>query len=654
MPSPPTAPLPPMPASRRRQGRKSSSPTFRGAALALAAAALAAAAAVVLSTPPAAADSASDGGTVEGTETQNCPTYATQMYYAYQYLVRQANTGTSDAGNEYYFTQPSLFKYGAGQWLWDSCGAIIANTHRNVDDAVAEFRTLMDAQVSTGMVPEEISWPSGSGNTVSQMPTIPFALQTIYNKTNDVSFLKEQIPKVAAYLDWWRTTRDLGDGLVVTVHPWETGIDASPAFDAPWHFTPTGSALLDYTTLYLKFPELQSYYANTWDNNYTAILAQTKAQSSVTADWFVVQDIAINTLVAVGWAVLGDLVSIYDTTTAATYYAKNKAHEAAIQSRMWNGTLGRFVTTYKDQDGTWQSTSVQTIQSIFPLLLRSLTSTQRAALIADVTNTGKFWTTYPFPSVSKAESTYTPKYVYNLLWRGPSWGFTNWFVVQGLLYVGRTDLASTAVDRWSAAINASGVWEMWNPDTGVGYGAEGLGMSTTFVDALYRLGKVNSTNEYAGGGITVDDLSASGTEGGSGGNAYDDSWWVLAYGNHSRIARIDLAGGTRVDQIALLYADDRSADTYYSTHGDVGTSNTVSLTVPAGVSVTSAYYCTGSYSLSTRVFYLKLTLSNAATVSIGTTTSSCYTVTPPTGQRIVSIYGRSGSANDQLGFYSYH
>ncbi|RLN88399.1 hypothetical protein BBJ28_00004308 [Nothophytophthora sp. Chile5] len=590
------------------------------------------------------------------TETWICPTYASQQYCAYQYLVRQANTGTSDAGDTYYFTQPSLFKYGAGQWLWDSCGAIIANVHRDIDDAITEFRTLMYAQGSDGMVPEEITWPAGSGNAWSQMPTIPWALQAIYNKTGDVSFLKEQVPKVAAYLNWWRTTRDLGDGLVVTVHPWEVGIDASPAFDAAWHWSPTGVAAVDFATLYLKFPELKSYYSGTWDNNFTAVLEQTSAQSSLTADWFMVEDIAINTLVAAGWGVLGDLVSEYDTATAATYYAYNQAHEKAIHSRMWDGSLGQFVTTYKDQDGTWQSTSLQTVQSLFPLLLRSLNSTQRAAVLADVTDEAKFWTEYPFPSVSKAEDTYTPKYVYNLLWRGPSWGFTNWFVIQGLLYIGETEVASTAVDRWSNAINASGVWEMWNPETGVGYGAEGLGMSATFVDMLYRLGKVDSTNEYAGNGITVDDLWASGVVGSSSdGDAYDDSWWVLSYGNYSTINRIDLAGGTRVDQIALLYGDSRSDDTYYSTHGDVGTSDTTSLTVPSGVDITQVKTCTGTYALFyTRIFYIQFTLSNGDSVSIGTTTSKCYTYTPPTGQRIVSLVGRSGSANDEVGFYGYY
>ncbi|KAI9331029.1 Six-hairpin glycosidase-like protein [Zopfochytrium polystomum] len=624
---------------------------------AAAAAAFAALLLVGSSAPAGVSAGASDGGTTEGSETQFCPTHATQIYSAYSYLQRQANKGTANSGSPYYFTQPSLFKYGAGQWLWDSCGAIIANTHRNVDDAITEFRTLMAAQVANGMVPEEISWPSGSGNSVSQMPTIPWALQTIFNNTGDVTFLKEQVPKVAAYLDWWRNTRDLGDGLVVTVHPWETGIDASPAYDAAWHFTPTGSDLVDYPILYLKFPELQSYYANTWNNNYTAILARQSAESSITANWFVVQDIAINTLVAAGWGVLGDLASQYDPVQAAKYYAKNAAHEAAIKSRMWDASLKRFVTTFKDQDGSFKSSSVQTIQSLFPLLLRSLTSDQRSAIIADIIDPNKFWTAYPFPSVSKAESTYHPKYVYNLLWRGPSWGFTNWFVVHALLTTGnRPDIASAAVDRWAAAISVNGVWEMWNPDTGVGYGAEGLGMSSTFVDALYRTNKVNSTYGYSGNGLNVTtDLWASGEQGSAtGGDPYDDSWWVGAYGRNARISKIFLAGGTRVDQIAITYADARSSDTYTSVHGDVGTSATKSITLAPGVNVASTISCIGQYGGGRRVFYVQFKMTDGSSIDIGTTTSQCYTNTPPAGMRIVALSGRSGSANDKVGFYGYY
>ena len=34
------------------------------------------------------------------------------------------------------------------------------------------------------------------------------------------------------YFDWWKNERDIdGSGLVTILHPWESGIDLSPAYD---------------------------------------------------------------------------------------------------------------------------------------------------------------------------------------------------------------------------------------------------------------------------------------------------------------------------------------------------------------------------------------------------------------------------------------
>jgi hypothetical protein len=35
-----------------------------------------------------------------------------------------------------------------------------------------------------------------------------------------------------------------------------------------------------------------------------------------------------------------------------------------------------------------------------------------------------------------------------------------------------------------------GVWEMWNPETGQGYGVKELGMSTSVLDIIYKLKEV--------------------------------------------------------------------------------------------------------------------------------------------------------------------
>ena len=40
------------------------------------------------------------------------------------------------------------------------------------------------------------------------------------------------VPKLVRYFTWWKNNRDVdGNGLVTILHPWESGIDLSPAYD---------------------------------------------------------------------------------------------------------------------------------------------------------------------------------------------------------------------------------------------------------------------------------------------------------------------------------------------------------------------------------------------------------------------------------------
>ena len=43
------------------------------------------------------------------------------------------------------------------------------------------------------------------------------------------------------------------------------------------------------------------------------------------------------------------------------------------------------------------------------------------------------------------------------------------------------------MDKWIEMVTKSGIWEHYNPDTGTGYGAEGLGMSCLIADWMIRL-----------------------------------------------------------------------------------------------------------------------------------------------------------------------
>jgi hypothetical protein len=46
------------------------------------------------------------------------------------------------------------------------------------------------------------------------------------------------------------------------------------------------------------------------------------------------------------------------------------------------------------------------------------------------------------------------------------------------------------MNKWVEMVRRSGIWEHYNPETGRGYGAEGLGMSCLIVDWMARLGIV--------------------------------------------------------------------------------------------------------------------------------------------------------------------
>jgi hypothetical protein len=46
------------------------------------------------------------------------------------------------------------------------------------------------------------------------------------------------------------------------------------------------------------------------------------------------------------------------------------------------------------------------------------------------------------------------------------------------------------LNKWIEMVTQNGIWEHYNPETGRGYGAEGLGMSCLIVDWMARMGIV--------------------------------------------------------------------------------------------------------------------------------------------------------------------
>jgi hypothetical protein len=152
-------------------------------------------------------------------------------------------------GMKYHFYRPGLEKYGPDQWLWDSAFHMISWSRLNVTNSILDLRTMLQKQVhKNARVPEMIFWGAQSRKDIllnklllsdttqtdiTQMPMLPISLKRIYEATNcNKTILEEFLVKVIEYHGWWSLYRQPDhDGLVVIIHPWESGLDASPMYD---------------------------------------------------------------------------------------------------------------------------------------------------------------------------------------------------------------------------------------------------------------------------------------------------------------------------------------------------------------------------------------------------------------------------------------
>lgn len=171
---------------------------------------------------------------------------------------------------------PNLYPH---QWSWDSAFIAIGLAHLDVRRAAQELTTLFDAQWATGKVPHivfnqqappESYFPgaerwgckalspdapaSAHTSGLCQPPVHAIAASRIGEAARDEgagegaaeaafghAFLEDIYPSLLAWHEYLITHRDPeGSGLVTIYHPWESGTDNSPRWDAPMEAIETG------------------------------------------------------------------------------------------------------------------------------------------------------------------------------------------------------------------------------------------------------------------------------------------------------------------------------------------------------------------------------------------------------------------------------
>ena len=403
---------------------------------------------------------------------------------------------------EYVYVCPSPSVY-PHQWLWDSCFHAIVMARFDGELAKAELETIVSLGRSDGFIPHLTSWDGptrvpGLGKVfhwlkgklqhanLTQPPVLAIALEEVYKHTGDRAFLERLLPSAKNYYRYLATHRDPDkDGLVSIIAPIESGMDHSPAYDE---------------ILGLDRASALGFHAANVRLTMKYALAGWDPAKILEADLFSVEDLAFNCIYASGLRSLARLCEGIGDDDGAEFRALADRVENAIIMRCYDPNEQVFYSVYSKDE---RKARVKTIASLMPLILENLSVDMVDRLVnVSLLDEDSFWTPYPLPSVSAGEDEFCassnclrePESMieklqhlfdkYQMVWRGPTWVNTNWFIARGLRLHGHDEIADQLTKKTAEMVLKAGFWEFYNPLTGEGLGAPDFGWSTLVVDML--------------------------------------------------------------------------------------------------------------------------------------------------------------------------
>lgn len=403
---------------------------------------------------------------------------------------------------EYVYVCPSPSVY-PHQWLWDSCFHAIVMARFDGALAMAELETIVSLGRPDGFIPHLTSWEEpltipGLGRVfqwlkgklqhanLTQPPVLAIALEEVYKHTDDKGFLARLLPATKLHYRYLAKHRDPDkDGLVSIIAPIESGMDHSPAYDEILGLKKASALGFHAANVRLTL----KYALSGWD-----------AGRILESDLFSVEDLAFNCIYAQGLRALARLCNYVGDEEATEFSALADWVEGAIITRCYDSQERVFYSVYSKNE---LKARVKTVASLMPLVLETLPSQMVDWVInTSLLNENSFWTPYPVPSVSACEDEFCPSSSclhdpgsllerfqhlfsrYQMVWRGPTWVNTNWFIARGLRQHGRDDIADELTTRTAEMVRRSGFWEFYNPFTGEGLGAPNFGWSTLVVDMI--------------------------------------------------------------------------------------------------------------------------------------------------------------------------
>ena len=388
------------------------------------------------------------------------------------------------SGHDFDFTCPSSVTY-PFQWFWDSCFHAIALSHIDLAKAEAEIKSLLKNQHDDGFVSHVTFWQRDSFEEMvstyaiafrskylsdeMQPPLLAEAVQAVAQRGRGAEFINEVLPSVRRFYEWLHNVRNpFDDGLIRVVQPDETGLDHSPKWD--------------------ELMNIQDEEHDSWDRGWHSICDpydkfNRDPKKMIALNHFVVADVMVNVIYIENLKVLAELcLQVKDEAGAAIYIARAAKARDSLEELCWDETDGLYYDVNGKEN---QKLRVNTFTSLMPLLLADLAPKKVEALMAHLLNPEEYWAEFPIPSTAMNHPTYRPETVGgNLVWRGPTWINSNWYLARGLMRHGRVDLARVIANQSIVAMRKSGVREYYNPQNASGRGAPDFSWSTILLDLV--------------------------------------------------------------------------------------------------------------------------------------------------------------------------
>ena len=411
--------------------------------------------------------------------------------------------------NQGRFITPSHLQY-YHQWLWDSALHAVILSRFDMPAAQQELESLFDEQWPNGFVaqirfnpnieatyrPNQSDWGTGRPTSgITQPPLMGMALRELQQQGAPKAFVEDIFDKTLQYHEWMKAEREVNNtGLVGIVHPWESGTDNSPIFDAARDRLVAGvyknvnvPPRADTKTVNAEHRPKEADYKVYWGllNDFKALgwnQADMTKQSK-----FLMAEPLFNTMWVKSNDDMADVADqlAVDARTAGEPEVAEQREAQAVKLRAFaeEGRQGMRQYLWNDQDGFFyaydfranEQVKIKTVNGLVPLYGKIPTPAQAARLVKEhYTNPQEFYGGKAVPSTAFNEGAYDPlRY-----WRGPAWINTQWFLINGLKDYKFDALSSELSDKTKALTRQSGFREYYDARTGEGLGARDFSWST--------------------------------------------------------------------------------------------------------------------------------------------------------------------------------